>query len=128
MKTINVALRSRIYLLVIAAIAVIALSSLTILSRARFRTSTVTVVNNSSREIRHLFLSPPDSDNWSPDQLHESTITPGHSFALSPSCNQANIKVIAEDQDGCFIYQVVSCSEDSTWTITNDTTRDCGGN
>ena len=34
--------------------------------------------------------------------------------------------VIAEDQEGCFSYQVVSCSEGATWTITNDTARDCG--
>jgi hypothetical protein len=51
----------------------------------------------------------------------------GGSFTISNvSCSGSTIKVIAEDQDGCFSYQVVSCSEGATWTITNDTARDCG--
>lgn len=125
MKTTNVALRSKTDLLMIAAVAVVALSSLTIPARARSLTSNITVVNNSSREIRHLYLSAPDSDNWGPDQLHDAAITPSNSFTLR--CDQASVKVIAEDQDGCFIYQVVSCSSDTSWTITNDSPRDCGG-
>lgn len=125
MNTMNVALRSKTYILVVAAIVVVALSSLRILSRPRSQASNITVVNNSSREIRHLYLSPPDSNNWGPDQLHDAAITPSSSFTLT--CDQASIKVIAEDQDGCFIYQVVSCSNDTSWTITNDSARDCGG-
>ena len=88
----------------------------------------ITIVNNSSREIRHVFLSPPDQNNWGPDQLSNSVISAnGGSFTINnASCNGSSIKVIAEDQDGCFSYQVVSCSENATWTITNDSTRDCG--
>jgi hypothetical protein len=51
----------------------------------------------------------------------------GGSFTISDvSCSGSSIKVIAEDQEGCFSYQVVSCSGSATWTITNDTSRDCG--
>jgi hypothetical protein len=90
--------------------------------------SSITVVNNSGREIHHLYLSAPDQNNWGSDQLVNSVIPPnGGSFTLSNvSCSGSTIKVIAEDQEGCFSYQVVSCSEASTWTITNDTSRDCG--
>jgi hypothetical protein len=42
------------------------------------------------------------------------------------SCDAANIKAIAEDQNGCFLYQTVACGADSKWTITNDATPDCG--
>jgi hypothetical protein len=57
-----------------------------------------------------------------------STISPnGGSVTIgSVSCNGSTVKVIAEDQDGCFIYKVVSCSENVTWTITNSDSRDCG--
>jgi hypothetical protein len=128
MNTMNVALRSKTYILVIAAIAVGALSSLTILSRPRSHTSNITVVNNSSREIWHLYLSAPDSDNWGPDQLHDSAIATGNSFTLSnASCDQGSIKVIAEDQNGCFLYNTVSCGADATWNITDSATPDCGG-
>jgi len=99
-----------------------------LLSTAHVPTTSITIVNNSGREIRHVYLSPPDQNNWGSDQLVNSVIPPnGGSFTLgNVSCGGSSIKVIAEDQDGCFAYQVVSCSEAATWTITNDTTRDCG--
>ncbi|HEX7332294.1 MAG TPA: hypothetical protein VF290_12400 [Pyrinomonadaceae bacterium] len=97
------------------------------LSKAHAPASAVTIVNNSDREVRHVFLSAPDSNNWSPDQLGSSVISAnGGSVTINASCDGPSIKVIAEDQDGCFSYQVVSCSENASWTITNSTTRDCG--
>jgi hypothetical protein len=97
-------------------------------SRANATATAITIVNNSSREIRHVYLSAPDQNNWGSDQLVNSVIAPnGGSFTIgNVSCGGSSIKVIAEDQDGCFSYQVVSCSENATWTITSGTTRDCG--
>jgi hypothetical protein len=91
-------------------------------------TTAITIVNNSSREIRHVFLSAPDSNNWGSDQLGSSVISAnGGSVTISnASCSGSSVKVIAEDQDGCFTYKVVSCSESVTWTITNADSRDCG--
>ena len=99
-----------------------------LLTKAYGPTTAITIVNNSNREIRHVYLSPPDQNNWGSDQLGSSVISAnGGSVTLgSVSCGGASIKVIAEDQDGCFAYQVVSCSESASWTITNETTRDCG--
>ena len=99
-----------------------------LLSRAHGTASSITLVNNSSREIRHVYLSAPDQNNWGSDQLVNSVIPAnGGSFTINDvGCSNSNIKVIAEDQEGCFEYQVVSCSDGATWTITNDTARDCG--
>jgi hypothetical protein len=99
-----------------------------LLSKAHTSTSAITIVNNSSHEVRHVFLSAPDQNNWSADQLNSSTIPAnGGSATISNiSCNGSSIKVIAEDEDGCFVYQVVSCADSVTWTITNAATRDCG--
>ena len=99
----------------------------TLASHASGPLSGITIVNNSTREIHHVYLSAPDQNNWGPDQLVQSVISPnGGSFTINDvSCNGSTIKVIAEDQDGCFSYQVVSCSG-ATWTITNSTARDCG--
>lgn len=98
------------------------------LSKAHAPTSAITIVNNSSHEVRHVFLSAPDQNNWSADQLGSSTIPAnGGSATISNiSCNGPSIKVIAEDEDGCFVYQVVTCADSVTWTITNAATRDCG--
>ena len=99
-----------------------------LLSNARVPvTTSITIVNNSGREIRHVYLSAPDQNNWGSDQLVNSVISPnGGSFTIGNVSCSGSIKVIAEDQEGCFSYQVVSCSEGATWTITNDTARDCG--
>ena len=88
----------------------------------------ITVTNNSSREIRHLYLSPVDRNAWGPDLLDGTVMTNGQSFTITDAaCSGNEIKVIAEDQQGCFLYGVVSCAEASTsWTITNDTPADCG--
>lgn len=97
-----------------------------LLSQANAPSASITIVNNSSREIRHVYLSAPDQNNWGSDQLGSSVIAAnGGSVSISASCD-ATIKVIAEDQDGCFTYKVVSCSENATWTITNSDSRDCG--
>ena len=98
-----------------------------LLSRAHAPTTAITIVNNSNREIRHVFLSAPDQNNWGSDQLGSSVISAnGGSVTINASCDGPSIKVIAEDHQGCFFYQVVTCSENATWTITNSTAPDCG--
>ena len=110
----------------------ITLGILTTVTAARLGRSSVSgivVVNNStSLEIRHLYLSPVDHDDWGPDLLSNSTIASGGgSFTLNDvACAQGNIKVIAEDQNGCFLYKTVSCADNVTWAIGNDATPDCG--
>lgn len=90
--------------------------------------SSITVTNNSSREIRYLYLSPVDQDNWGADQLNGASLNNGQSVTLSDvSCSGSEIKVIGEDRDGCFLYSVVSCTGNAQWTVTNSTPADCGG-
>src|SRR5690348_3782831 len=98
------------------------------LTTAQAPASAITIVNNSSHEVRHVFLSAPDQNNWSADQLGSSAIPAngGSATISNVSCNGPSIRVIAEDEDGCFVYQVVTCSDSVTWTITNDAARDCG--
>src|ERR1044072_4572452 len=94
------------------------------MSKAYAPTTAITIVNNSNREVRHVFLSAPDSSNWGPDQLGSSVISAnGGSVTINASCDGPSVKVIAEDQDGCFSYQVLSCSENETSTITSSTAR-----
>ena len=87
----------------------------------------LTIVNNSNREIHHVYLSAADQNNWGPDQLGSSVIAAGGgSVTLNVSCDASSVKVITEDHQGCFLYKVVACSQATTWTITNETTPDCG--
>lgn len=117
--------------LIIICVALLAFASVPLLSRARTATATsVNIVNNSNRVIRNVYLSHVDRDDWSGNQLtNGASIGPGQSATVSNlACDQQQVKVIAEDQDGCFLSTVVNCGDSSTWTITNDTAADCGGN
>jgi hypothetical protein len=87
---------------------------------------TISVVNNGGVEIRHFYLSPADNDNWGPDQLNETAISPGATRNLEVSWDQSTVKLVAEDQDGCFLNTTVAATGSPVWTITGDTSRDCG--
>ena len=90
---------------------------------------TISVTNNATRDVRHLYVTPTDHDAWGPDLLGDRpALRTGESFAITDvTCSTNEIKVIAEDGEGCFVYGVVSCAQASTsWTITNDAPRDCG--
>jgi len=87
----------------------------------------ITVTNNSSRTISHLYVSPVNPEVWSADLINQP-LTSGQSFTITDvSCTGNEIKVIAEDQQGCFSYVVVSCAQaETSWKITNDSAVDCG--
>lgn len=103
------------------------LGTMTFLSGATATTTSITVVNNSGWEIRHVYLSPANNDNWGPDQLGEGgVIASGQSFTLSVTWDQPTVKVITEDQNGCFLSSTVSATGNAVLTITNDATPDCG--
>jgi hypothetical protein len=105
----------------------VALFALTGLSTARPPTTSVNIVNNSSKQIRNVYLSHVNADDWGTNQLGDGTISPGQSFTITNfTCDQQQIKVIGEDQNGCFLSTVVTCGDNATWTITNDTAADCG--
>jgi len=89
-------------------------------------TLTITVTNNSSREIRHLYLSSAGNDNWGSDQLNNSSIGAGTSRQLNVSWEESTVKLVAEDQDGCFLSTTVAASGEPGWTIDNNTSRNCG--
>lgn len=91
-------------------------------------TISVTVTNHSSRDIRHVYLAVGDPNNWGPDQLHGSSIPSGGSVTLGDvGCDGASVRVIAEDNNGCFVYYNAACDANQTWEITDATTPDCGG-
>jgi hypothetical protein len=114
-------LRSMLFIALIGMVAAVPL-----FSRTAPPATAVTINNNSGVELRHVYLSPVDNDDWGGDQLNGSVISNGASYTLSVSCETAQIKVIAEDENGCFFYQNVTCGESSTWSLTSNSTADCG--
>jgi hypothetical protein len=113
---------------VVTCLAVLALAVVPLISQAKALTGSIRIVNNSSRTIRNVYLSHVDADDWGSNQLGSSSIGPGEAFTISNlSWDQSQLKVIAEDQDGCFLSSVLPAADNSTWTVTNETAADCGG-
>src|SRR6266404_3355835 len=105
MRTLHVSRNLRRLIIFCTAFSVLAIVPL--LSRAQPLTTSVNIVNNSSRDIRNVYLSHVNADDWSGNQLGDAVISAGHSFALSNlACDQQQVKVIGEDQDGCFLSTV----------------------
>jgi hypothetical protein len=115
--------------LILASIALLALVGLPFLSNARtMNTPTnVTIANNSNWEIRHVYLQAAGQDTWSQDVLNGTIIAAGSSHTLTGiACDGQSTNMITEDKDGCFLNHTVSCGIDTTWTITNDASPNCG--
>jgi len=122
----NALLSPRVYFRFLILVAVLsALAAVTPLSNASAPALTINVVNNSGWEIRHLYLSPANNDDWGLDQL-TTYIGPGTTRTLDVSWDQSTVKLVAEDQDGCFMKTTVDATGSQVWTITGDTARDCG--
>lgn len=120
-------IRSLLLRCTVAAVVLGGLSILVPLSGAHAPAMGITIVNNSAKAIQHVYLSAPNNDNWGPDQLGSAGIPSGGSRTLSDvSCSGSEIKVIAEDVDGCFHYRLVACGDSATVTIASDAVPDCG--
>lgn len=87
----------------------------------------ITIRNNSQRDIRHIYLAIGNPDSWGPDQLNGATLSSGSTVVVTAACSGSSVRVIAEDQNGCFVYYNASCDADQTWEITAATQPDCGG-
>src|SRR2546423_3060038 len=84
--------------LIVIAVALFTFASLPLLSRAQ-PSSTVNIVNNSTRSIVHIYVSHVDADDWSGNQLGDSTITAGQSYNVNNfTCDGQQIKVIGVHQ------------------------------
>lgn len=109
------------------AIAVLAIIAVTPFA-AFGQDAVITIVNRSSWDIHHLYLSPVDVDEWGPDQLGEHVIESGGKFQLyGIECDVYDIMIVDEDGDECVLEVVELCDEEAKWVITNDELLGCQG-
>lgn len=91
-------------------------------------TATVRILNKTSWDIHHFFMSPSDVAEWGPDQLGDHVLASGSSFTLTDiDCDLWDIRLVDEDGDECIVEQVALCDEDAVWKITDDDLLECEG-
>ena len=88
--------------------------------------ATIEVVNESSWDIHHLYVSPSDSDDWGSDQLREDILERGESLELIDiPCDDYDIMFIDEDGDECILEEQTLCRDESIWRITDEELLGC---
>jgi hypothetical protein len=128
MKFVNAHKQKWSAALIASAVVALVLVAISGMAATRRSAVNVTVTNNSQKTIVRLYVAVGDPDNWGPDQLAGASITTGGSKALSDvSCSGNGMRLIAEDQNGCFFYQNTTCDANQTWVISDAATPDCGG-
>jgi hypothetical protein len=86
----------------------------------------IKIVNKSSWQLHHVYLSSSTNDKWGPDQLTETIVEPGDSFTItSIPCDNYDIKVVDEDGDACVVADVRFCEDDLVWNLTDKDLLDC---
>jgi hypothetical protein len=88
----------------------------------------VKIINGSSWDVHHLFLSPVSDEAWGADQLRDNIIQSGEAFTITGiPCDSYDVKVVDEDGDECVIEEVDLCNADKYWKITDDDLLECEG-
>ena len=123
MNNLHTAILSARVLMVVVVLCLV--GAVTPLSRAS-APLTIRIVNNSSLEISRLYIAPANSDDWGADQLGGVAISPGVTRTINVSWEQSSIKLVGEDQEGCFTTTTVTAASELEWTITADSPRNCG--
>ena len=95
---------------------------------ARAENSNITVHNNSSFAIHHMFLSPVGEGKWGADQLGEHVVAPGGQYELQDvPCADYDLKLIDEDGDECEVEVPEVCGADEDWNIEDAGLLECEG-
>jgi hypothetical protein len=86
---------------------------------AQTRSFTVTIVNNSRREIHRFHLSSKGSANWGADILGRSILYPGNSKSITVTSGEYDLLFIDASENQCVLksFQVYN---DRSWELTED--------
>jgi hypothetical protein len=85
----------------------------------------LTVANDSSSVIHHLFVSPAAERNWGADQLGKETIDSKGRFTVrNIPAGKYDIRIVDEDDDAC-VLKAIDLQMDQTWTLTDQILKTC---
>jgi hypothetical protein len=91
--------------------------------------ATVVVLNRSDHEIRHLYLTASESDDWGADRLGGRPLAAltGRLRISGIACDDYDVRLEGSDGASCEVQEVELCGRDEVWTITNEQLRACPG-
>ena len=88
----------------------------------------VTVQNDSSYNVHHLFLTPAHEVHWGPDWLGKDVLAHNETVTLTGlECEEYDIKVIDHEGDECVVEDLNLCLQDAHWQLTDKELTACTG-
>ncbi len=88
----------------------------------------ITVHNDSSYAVHHLFLTPAHEVHWGPDQLHADPLEHAETVTLAGlDCEEYDLKLIDHEGDECVVEDIDLCLQDASWNLTDHELSKCSG-
>jgi hypothetical protein len=89
----------------------------------------ISVVNESVWEIKAVYISPADKDEWQENLLKDEVLSAGGGAVIAEAvCGVYDIKVVDSDNHACIIRKSDLCSNNKTVTITDQSIANCLNN
>lgn len=79
---------------------------------------TVSIANESSFEIYHVYMSSSGVNVWGPDLLGATILRPGYSLPVTAVPGRYDLKLVDEDGDSCEV-PTLSVYDNTSWRITD---------
>lgn len=88
----------------------------------------ITIDNDSSYAVHHLFLTPAHEVHWGPDMLGRDVLDLHEYATLSGlDCSDYDLKLIDHEGDECVIEDIDLCLQDAHFHLTDQALTACTG-
>lgn len=89
---------------------------------------TLTLHNDSSYAVHHLYLTPAHAVRWGPDQLGHDVLEHAETITLAGlDCEEYDLKLIDHEGDECVVEDIDLCLQDASWSLTDRALAACTG-
>lgn len=89
---------------------------------------TISIDNDSSYAVHHVYLTPAHAVSWGPDQLGTDVLNP-HEVALLSGldCTEYDLRLVDHEGDECVVEDIDLCLQDAHWHLTDNALAACSG-
>lgn len=88
----------------------------------------ISVQNDSSYAVHHIFLTPAHETHWGPDQLGADVLESHEVITLAGlDCEEYDLKLVDHEGDTCVIEDIDLCLQDAHWALTDGQLSACSG-
>jgi hypothetical protein len=89
----------------------------------------ISVVNESVWEIKEVYVSEVDRNDWQPNLVENEVLTAGGgAIIVKTECGVYDLKIVDTDNNICIVKKIETCGDNKTITITDQSIGSCLSN